>query len=166
MKNKKLTYLLGLLVLSVWALIFYKVYKVISNNDESVIAKEHVTVKEVLNDYALKKDTTHLLLNYRDPFSAPKPEPVEIPVSQLVHKPALPTVQKPPVNWGAIKYSGFIHNPGSKKLIAMISINGKELMLSEGETAEQIKLVKNMKDSVKIIYQGNTKFITLNNKSQ
>jgi len=36
-------------------------------------------------------------------------------------------------------------------------------MLSEGESTGEIKLLKNLKDSVKIAYNGKTKFISMNN---
>jgi len=166
MKSKKLVYFLVLLTVTLWGGVFYQIFTRVGSGDEPVLAKEPTPARETLNDYAAHRDTARLLLDYRDPFSAPKSEPVEIPVSHLVHKSVMVAIPKPSINWSVIKYSGFIHNPGSKKLIAMISINGKELMLSEGETADQVKLVRNMKDSVKVTYQGSTKFITLNNNSQ
>lgn len=162
MKNKKFTYFLGVVVAAIWGLIIYKVFKAISGDDTPVVFNEPVRPKGPLTDYAIPKDTTHLLLNYRDPFSAKKAEPVEIPASELIGKKPIKTVpQRPSVNWGTIKYSGFIHNPGSKKLIAILNVNGKEVMLSEGEAAEQVKLIRNMKDSVKVSYQGEIKFIVL-----
>jgi hypothetical protein len=41
-------------------------------------------------------------------------------------------------------------------------INGKEVMLTEGENAEQVKLIRNLRDSIKISYHGQTKFIKPN----
>lgn len=162
MKSKKLTYFLGVLVIVVWGLILYKLFLAVSGDEGPVINNILTPAKESLNDYTIVKDTTRLSLNYRDPFTDKKPEPVEIPVSQLVHK---TPVQKPAINWTMIRYVGFIHNPGSKKIIAMVNINGKEIMMTEGETAEQVKLIKNLKDSIKVSYQGAFKFITLNNKT-
>ncbi|HWZ34691.1 MAG TPA: hypothetical protein VNW51_00950, partial [Mucilaginibacter sp.] len=60
-----------------------------------------------------------------------------------------------------IRYSGYIRNPQSKKLIALISVNGKMLSLAEGETAENVKLIKNLQDSVKISFSGRTTYLTL-----
>jgi hypothetical protein len=165
MKSKKLTYVLGFLVLLVWGLIIYRLFKAAGGDGESLPISSHAEMKEASTDYTLPKDTTHLLLDYRDPFSVKKSEPVEIPVNQLIQKKSLSVIQKPMVNWNVIRYSGFIHNPGSKKLIALLNINGEELMMSEGETADQVKLIKNLKDSIKVTYQGATKFIILNTKS-
>lgn len=148
-------------------MIIYRIFVAVNADDGHAFQNTAVLKKEVFNDYTIPKDTARLLLNYRDPFAAPKPEEEELPAG----KPAGPKVTgpvpvKPSVNWSGIRYSGYIHNPGSKKLIAMMNINGKELMMVEGETADQVKLIRNLKDSVKVSYQGATKFITLNNKNQ
>jgi len=160
-----MTYFLSFLVLLVWGLIIYRIFKATGSDEDPLPIAARTESKEALTDYTVPKDTSHLLLNYRDPFSVQKAEPVEIPIDKLISKNVKPVIQKPPVNWSGIRYAGFIHNPGSKKLIAMIDINGRELMLSEGETGDQVKLIKNLKDSVKLTYQGATKFITLNTKS-
>ena len=55
---------------------------------------------------------------------------------------------KPVVNWGFVKYSGYILNPDSKKTIALMNINGKSAMMAEGETTDNVKLLKNMHDSL------------------
>ncbi|MBW4890129.1 hypothetical protein KXQ82_10400 [Mucilaginibacter sp. HMF5004] len=168
MKNKKVTYFLGLLVVAVWGMIIYRVFQAVSAEDNHDFQPRLVEKKEEYNDYEVPKDTTKLLLNYRDPFSEGKQkDTVEIPINKLVHSTAPhPITQKPALNWGFIRYSGFVYNPGSKRIIAIVSINGKQQMLSEGETADQVKLIKNMKDSIKVLYQGNTKFITMNTKGQ
>ena len=70
-------------------------------------------------------------------------------------------MQKPEPNWNAIKYNGFIVNPERKSIVCILSVNGKEYMLSEGEGADGIKLLKSNKDSVKVLYQQNTRFIKL-----
>jgi len=167
MKNKGLTYVLGLVVLVVWGLIIYRIFLAANSDDDGPFENSTSLKKEVFNDYTIPKDTAKLFLNYRDPFAAPKAEEKEIaPDRPAIQKVVSSAPTKPPVNWNLVKYSGYIHNPGSKKLIAMMTINGKELMMSEGEMAEQVKLIKNLKDSVKVAYQGATKFIVLNTKNQ
>lgn len=167
MKNKGLTSVLVLVVMVVWGMIIYRIFTAVNADDDHPLQNTTALKKEVFNDYTIPRDTAKLLLNYRDPFAVAKPEEKEVASDKpLVQKMSKPVPPKPPVNWSLIKYSGYIHNPGSKKLIAIITVNGKELMMSEGETAEQVKLIKNGKDSVKVSYQGATKFIVLNNKNQ
>ena len=65
------------------------------------------------------------------------------------------------MDWGFIQYSGYIRNPGSKKLVAIMTVNGKNVMMAEGETTDQVKLLKNLRDSIKISFKGKTKFIVM-----
>ncbi|MDB5133278.1 MAG: hypothetical protein JWR02_3027 [Mucilaginibacter sp.] len=160
MKNKKLTYVLCLAVLAVWGIIIYRLFDAAGGSDDNPI---HVTSgqrpKEPYNDYALPKDTAHLLLNYRDPFHLVKmKDTAQTPSKKVNHK--IMMAAKPAFNWSFIKYSGYIHNPVSRKLIALVIINGKNVMLSEGDTKEQVRLIRNLRDSIKIGFNGQTKFIT------
>lgn len=161
MKNKKVTYIMIVLALVVWGMILYRVFSAVSGNDDNAFTPAIHPPKEPFRDYAATADTVHLKLNYRDPFGLQKKaDTTEIPVRQIAHI-SLPQPAKPAFNWSFIKYSGFIRNPGSKKLIAILSVNGKNVMMAEGESAEQVKLLKNLKDSVKIAFNGKTKFITM-----
>jgi hypothetical protein len=161
MKNKKLTYFLIVIVAGVWGLIIYRVFEAVGPNDDGPVAALSQPAKEAFNDFSIPKDTTHLLLNYRDPFGITKPKdtidkPIRVSKSKFV-----PVQAKQQINWSFITYSGYVRNPASKKLVALVSINGQNLTLSEGETRSQVKLLKNLKDSIKISYGGKIKFIAL-----
>lgn len=167
-KNKVTVYLLGGMVALVWGIIIYRVADAAGNDDADTVTEHRVQLpKESMDDYAYKPDTTSLMLNYPDPFRQTKPaevhkDTVQISVSKpLASHPVIsrPAVPKPALNWNFIRYSGYIANAHGKKLIALVNINGKSLMLGEGESAEQVKLLKNMKDSIKVSYQNHTKFI-------
>ncbi|MES2275320.1 MAG: hypothetical protein V4592_04810 [Bacteroidota bacterium] len=160
MKNKNMTYVLGLLVTVVWGLIIYRIYASVNNHDDQVTIINK-PVKEHYNDYALKKDTAKLLLNYRDPFSQISRDTVsKIEIKHSVNN--IKPLPQPAFNWGFIKYSGYVRNPDSKKLIAIMNINGKNIMLAEGETEGDVKLLKNMKDSIRVSFKNQTKFIIMN----
>jgi len=167
MKNKKLTYFLIAAVVGVWALIIYRVVGAATAEDDASLPMPTSAVKEAYNDFSLPKDTTKLLLNYRDPFGLVKPKDTITlkPTKSLSHN-SLPAVAKPAMNWSFITYSGYIRNPSTKKLVALVSINGQSLTLSEGEIKNQVKLVKNLRDSIKISYEGKTKFISIKPASQ
>lgn len=167
-KNKITVYLLGGMVALVWGIIIYRVVAAAGNDDSDAVTERRVPIpKETMEDYAYRPDTTSLLLNYPDPFRLIKPtevhkDTVQIPISKLLaSRPIVssPIVPKPALNWSFIRYSGYIANAHGKKLIALVNINGKSLMLGEGESAEQVKLLKNLKDSIKVSYQNHTKFI-------
>lgn len=166
MKNKKMIYILGLLVLVVWGMILYRIFAAVNHNDDSgIISVNQVVNKEPYDDYASKKDTSKLLLHYRDPFDLVKDTLPIVNVKPISSSLNNIKITKPAMNWNFIKYSGFIRNPNSKKLIAIMNINGKNAMLAEGESAEDVKLLKNLKDSVKITYKKQTRFITMNASS-
>jgi hypothetical protein len=161
MKNKKFTYVLGLLVLIVWGVILYRIIGSLGNDDEEFQPIRQV-VKESYNDFEVTKDTTKLLLNYRDPFGLTtyKDTTRKVTVKPLSAKMGQAII-KQPFDWGFIKYSGYIRNPGSKKLIAVVLINGKTVMMAEGETAERVTLVKNLQDSIKVNFDHKSTYIKM-----
>lgn len=161
-KNKKVTYLLIVLVITVWGLIIYRVILAWSGDDEGKAVIPETGKREVFNDYAEPKDTAHLMQNYRDPFGLVRPKDTLVR-SQRAAVGGTVTVKQAPLvmNWDFIRYVGYIRNPGSKALIAMIHVNGQELMLGEGESAGQLRLLKNLRDSIKINYNGKIKFIVI-----
>jgi len=168
MKNKKLTYFLIAIVAGLWGLIIYRVVGSLTAEDEpNPMPATAPTVKEAYNDFALPKDTTKLLLNYRDPFGLLKEKDTTMVKSNRPTAHKSPTVvTMPAMNWSFITYSGYIRNPSTKKLIALVNINGQSTTLTEGEMKNQVKLIKNLRDSIKISYEGKTKFITIKSGAQ
>jgi hypothetical protein len=156
-KNKKLTYFLGLVVVVVWGMIIYRIFNAVGGNDDDNSPMMIKPVKEAFNDFGIPRDTTHLMLNYRDPFGLVKQKDTVQPSSKRIMRTG-PAVIKS-MDWGFIRYSGYMLNPGTKKLIAMVTINGQNLTLSEGQTKLQVKLLRNLRDSIKVSYEGKTKFI-------
>lgn len=154
-----MNYLLILLVLTVWGLIIYRIVAKVSDRSRPLNVPQD-TVKEPYDDYALPRDTTSLQSGYRDPFGLVAFKDTSVSKkTPAVHIRARSSA--PGINWEQIRYLGYIRNPGSRKLIAIMHINGKELMMSEGESAEQLLLLKNLRDSIKINYRGQIKFITI-----
>lgn len=161
MKNKAMTYVLGISVLLVWGIIIYRIVDTVGEDDLPIGVASNNTNKEVYNDYALPADTGQLSLNYRDPFGLSKPKDTTVAVVKrdiLVNN-AKPS--KPAFDWGFVRYSGYIRNPGSKKLLAIVSINGKTMMMAEGEKADGVQLVSNRQDSIKVTAGGKTTFIKI-----
>jgi len=159
MKNKMVTYLLGALVAIVWGIVIYRIFDATAGNDDVAPGPASVK-KEAYNDYAIAKDTTLLLLNYNDPFGLTRQKDTVTTVKRTNYKPAI-IAPKPVMNWGFIQYSGYIRNPASKKLITLISINGRSEMLTEGQEKDNVKLIRNLRDSIKISYNGKIKFIPI-----
>ncbi|NQX41303.1 hypothetical protein SAMN05421820_107155 [Pedobacter steynii] len=158
-KNKKLTYLLICAVAVVWGVILYRVFFNQMDDDYEMKSQPVVRKQEPYDQYALKADTFKLALNYKDPFLgvvAPEPKVVAVPAQPVNFAPA---PFKPQINWSSIKYSGYVVNPVTKKIVSIVVVNGKERMLSEGEFLEGVKLIKNKKDSILVFWQGKQKHI-------
>lgn len=154
-------YLLGLAVAVVWGLIIYRIFEAAGSNDDDTIPAVVNVKKEPFNDFAVQKDTTRLLLNYRDPFGLITQKDTTAIHIVKRHWIVANMPVKPTVNWGFIQYAGYIKNPKSKKLITLVSINGKSEMLADGEQKDDVKLIRNLRDSIKISFNGKTKFIHL-----
>jgi len=160
-KNKTLTYALIIVVACLWGYIAYRIFSTVTTKDDDLPQPVKVG-KEAYNDYELSRDTTKLLINYRDPFGILKPKDTVVIHSKNPGAIKTATVApKPAMNWSFITYLGYIRNPATKKLVALISINGQSYALSEGESKSDVRLLSNLRDSIKISYQGKTKFIAL-----
>jgi len=160
-KGKTTTYVLGFAVAMLWVVIIYRVVDWAKASDDSTPIIAPAYKKEAYDDYTAPKDTAKLLLNYRDPFGqSHKKDTVITGVNRPGIKSFTPIIPKATFNWNFIQYAGYIRNPDSKKLVTFVTINGKSATLSEGEIRDNVKLLKNLRDSIKISYNGKTKYIT------
>lgn len=163
MKNKNFFYLLILAVSVVWGIIFYRIFLTLPSRPEPFVQTSRPVGG---TDYrpAVSYDTVSLDLNYRDPFLGTDPAAATDAVNAepLPGEAVSPAGKKPPINWTAIRYSGYIINPLNREPVSIIIVDGREQMFSEGETISGLKLVRNYGDSVKVLYRDHSKFITLN----
>ena len=162
-----MTYILLAGVVVVWGLIFVRIYNSMFSGNESVL-----TAKPQLGkvNYTSTRDTFELIANYRDPFLGGMPRversmTEQSPSVAVRPKPA-PVVKVPEpevvIDWSVISYIGLIKNPATSKHVSLMLIKGNEYMMAEGETRADVKLIKNCKDSVKVLYSGKEKFIKRN----
>jgi hypothetical protein len=164
MKNKKFTYLLLVCVAGLWGLIFYRVFNSMASEDMPIVAessKKQAYFKMVNHT----QDQVDLKLAHRNPFSnvtVALEEPIITTTAmQAVVRPPVKMNVKIPVKWSAIQYMGYIDNPMNKKRLAMLTLDGKEFMLTEGQQLNGIKLIKYAEDSIKLQYQNETRYIKL-----
>jgi hypothetical protein len=154
-KNKVLVYLLICAVAVVWGIILHKVFFKQEVESFSLEPKSGAPL-EAYNRYETKPDTFHLVLSYRDPFLN---KPAQIyQMNDVKEKtfiaPVIPIATRPKVVWPEIKYNGRIVNPRSKKAVAIMSVNGTERMIEEGQTFAGVKLLKNRPDSILVQWNG------------
>lgn len=164
MKSKKFTYVLMACVAAVWGIIFYRIYVAV-NEEETPIASGPVAKAAYFKMVNHQEDRVVLDLNYRNPFAGGQasfvPAEKDVPVAAIKAMPQAPFMPKQQVNWSGVLYSGYINNPTTKQKLAILSVNGKETMLAEGQSANGLKLLKHAGDSVRVQYQGETKYIRI-----
>ncbi|MBO9702113.1 MAG: hypothetical protein J7604_18030 [Sporocytophaga sp.] len=167
MKGKKMTYILLGGVVLVWGLIFMRIYKSLFSDSGVAEVSRSVVRKE--RNYEVK-DTFELIAKYRDPFlgniqASVRPVVFTGSVNTFRNKPKTTPKPKEPevmIDWSVISYIGLIKNPGSNKNVSLMLIRGNEYLMEEGNVRDDVKLIKNLKDSVKVLYSGKEKFIKRN----
>jgi hypothetical protein len=102
-----------------------------------------------------------LLSGYEDPFlknrnqvrlvtlSAKKP--VVLSQQPITHSP--PVEPAVPID-SLLTYVGLITNKSYKKKVALLSLKGKAYLANEGETLDNIKIIQQQPDSLKVRYAG------------
>lgn len=161
MKNKKFTYSLFACVIALWGWIFFKVYTAI-NEEEIPIVQDKPQKTILFNLINHENDSIKLDLNYRNPFLESGIDPVVEQVRTVAPASASTmSIKKNLVNWPDISFKGSITNAITRQKIALVFIDGKEIMLTEGQTLNGLKLLKYGADSIKVKYQTETRFIRL-----
>lgn len=165
MKSKNTVYVLILSVAIVWGVIFYKIFSGMPE-EEVVGSSAGMTNRlEYFNLVDHRNDDFDRSESLWDPFSglsANKPEEqvvVQAAYSGIATNVRIPEV--PPLNWSGIIYRGYVVNPVNKQKVALITVNGKEAMLSEGESFSGLKLLKCGMDSIKVSYQKSVKYLSI-----
>ena len=152
-----------IVVFAVWGTIIYRVIAAYSQSDEpEEVPEQTLRPKGAAVSYNYAPDTSGLRLSYADPFGItrrPDTAQRKLAGAGLVKlSQAATTVLKPAFDWSFVRYSGFITQSGGK-VISVLTVSGTTVMLTEGEAANGVKLLKNLRDSVKISYNNKIKFI-------
>src|ERR1700757_310240 len=148
MKGKKGVYIMLPLVLGIWVMIIYKVYKTINGNKENpVFHMQDGLVTSAKHEL----DTFVIVASYRDPFLDKIVSEQQIErknnISNIVPK-NTQSFAKIIAPWPSINYVGIIKNKKSSKQTILVQLNGKEMILKEGDRAEGLTLCRVYKDSI------------------
>jgi hypothetical protein len=162
MKDKKTTILLLVAVGLVWGFAMYQLISAFLGKDDYSRPKTMLADTSVVN---FVEDSFSLDLKYRDPFlgkiyRAEKPSGNRVinkTPAKVINKPE-PEIKKH-VDLSFIKYIGLIKNQNNGKQVSILSINGKDYFMLEGQIEMEITLKRNMIDSVEIVYLGTQYFI-------
>lgn len=152
--------MLLLVVLCLWVVVFYRLYK--SFFSEPALAEE--IKKKNITKVIPEADTRFVLqANYQDPFFGKNfSSRIAGNIERIVRrteKPKEVKAEEVPMDWSFISYIGLIKNQKNQKQVALVSIHGKEHMVSEGEVVGEVTFLKNTRDSIQISYQGKTTYL-------
>lgn len=155
--NKKLNYALLALVAILWGGIMYKFFfkntAEVSSNLNPLIESPKETAE------ALQKETYDLLLNYPDPFDVKRVESKPKKKAVLAKKPVKQTIQPKYIQWPILNYYGMAKNKETNEKIAIISINGQSVLLSEKSSKKDVMMNAIYNDSVVVVFTGVKKTI-------
>jgi hypothetical protein len=148
MKGKKGIYIMLPLVLAIWFIIGYRIYNAIKDDGDNKKVHE---ISNVTNTVEQKTDSFTLIADYRDPFLE-KSKVISVIKTNTSNKSSLikssiPIVKKT-TPWPSINYMGIIKNQKSSKQSILVLVNGKEMVLTQGDKVEEFILSKVLKDSI------------------
>lgn len=173
--NKKL--MSGLIALGVliWALAGYRLFGSFFGGDEGrIVQREESRVDTNSGLEEVVPDTYELRLDYEDPFlgDAPSTERAsprsfsregnnsgknsgrrrEKEKEKDKEEVTKDTVQK--IDWPEVHYGGVIRNRSKQEKVALLVVDKKERLMSEGDSLRGVELRGIWEDSVRIAFQG------------
>jgi hypothetical protein len=159
-KNKKQIYILLPVVLLVWGLIGFRIYKAMSGgSDETVVYQTGPQFVEKTSDtiavYKLKLDYVDPFLKKRNTYVAggtgltnpSKRVKPKVKVKKTVI----------PLRWPVINYKGLIQKTKGDVSLYILEIDGVSHFLSVGDEQQQLKLLRADADSIRLEFQGKEK---------
>lgn len=159
MKNKKLIYILLPAAVLIWGLILGKIIVRIRQP-----AKEFQMHKSPIQPGTdiLSRDTITLIADYRDPFLGDGNIQVKPNRKVVEPKDRAFKLQKEPtrsVQWPEINYKGTITNNRDDQHTGLVRIEDADFLIHKGDMIKEIFFVEIYPDSVKAVYQNESKTI-------
>lgn len=145
LKNKASLYLLFPMVIIIWGIV---IFRVLGAFGDEVVVLPPTSEKVGEEIKRIKKDTFSLLPIDQDPFLGhdyKKPVPIR----------AKSIIAAEPVEWPEISYLGLVSDAGQSSEIHILQINGRQLLVEKGGTADEIKVLNSRSGEVTLLYRGN-----------
>ncbi|WP_298760631.1 hypothetical protein [uncultured Psychroserpens sp.] len=143
MKTKKKTYVLLVLVLGVWGTIVYKIITGLNPELPELNIQQVIAIKDFKVD--TKVDTFSIATVDRDPF-----------LGTITKKKTKLSVAKKrkSITWLPIVYLGIVKNKNQREQVFIVSINGKQSLLKQGQSKDSVALLGGNKNSVTFRYKN------------
>lgn len=131
----------------IWGTVLYKLFFDKFREQE---LPDEIVVTAKSNSFSSGQDTFSIVANYRDPFLGNVTASENHGNNSIIKKPAILPIEDIVLQWPTLIYGGMIKNQQSSKQLALVKVNGKEIILKEGEMAGSVEIVKIFKDSVEV----------------
>ncbi len=158
-QKKKIIYILLPIVILVWGFVFYQLYGYFFSKPDYTKTEE----KTIINIDEIKKDTFSIVADYRDPFLSNNM--VQTGINLVVNKTNGSSKTKKNTSltvlkWPLIQFKGMIKNNNSEKRVAIVIVDGKEQIVKEGTTLNELKVIKIEKETITVSFQKEQKTIS------
>ncbi len=138
-------------VVIIWGLLIYKFISAFSTTNDNT--KNFAPPSSFIAPKSTPRDTFSLTRMDRDPFLGTigtKSKPFSKPRTDLNKNPTEDL-------WPSIEYQGIVSDRNSSMKVYLISINGVQYPLKEGDAIDEIKIVLGTTNDVVLKFQGKTK---------
>lgn len=156
MRKKYSTFFLIALLLGIWGLVFFKMFKYFTSDND----KKAPLGKNNSNIISENPDTLILKMNYADPFTGAlnvsREEKSCLTIQHKAH--SKDTIVKTKIANDNIFYKGEILNKSNNSKVYIVSINGISKVISK-ERNDSVFIIKDTKELLTINYKGSIKNI-------
>jgi hypothetical protein len=153
-KNKKITYLLMVLVILIWGLIFYKIYSKFGdkNQVERILPTSAIHVENRQQDSVFT-----LSLDYPDPFL----KGVEQSSDKSLMTTTINTSDIKVVNWPLIEYRGLLTNSNGNESTGLLRVQSTDHLVKLGKVYAAIIIRTITEDSIFLEYQNESRWFPI-----
>jgi len=151
MKNKRNIKILIPVVAVIWGLVLYKLFEAFYPEDLPMTTSTQT--KFELPKYQ-ERDSFSLTALEKDPF-----------LGTIARKKAQRNggtkQSKNTTEWPTTSYEGFVADDKGRTTVFVITVNGEQHLLKQGEMVQNVKLIRGSKQSIQLQYDGQRKTFTL-----
>lgn len=153
LKNKKITYLLILLVILIWSVIFYRIYTNFSGKEQKV-ENLQPTVAGIEND--IQDSVFTLSLNYPDPFL----KGMEKIYDRVTQEETPVNVNYHSISWPAIEYRGLLTSRDNNST-GLLKIQSADFLVKQGNEYASVKIRQMTSDSIFLEYKKEMRWVSI-----
>lgn len=150
LKNKKITYLLIVLVALIWGLIFFKIY---ANFGGKKLAEKNLPQSVARAENGQRDSIFTLSCNYPDPFLKGSGQSIAAPIKN--------TGNPKNVTWPLIEYRGLMTGNNKNESTGLLKVQTSNLLVKQGKVYSEIKIRTITRDSIFLEFQNECRWIPI-----